>query len=185
MPTLDKGYVLYYYGAFSVEVRTMDERPRNRAKDSRIVHSEVITMKAHYRSILISILVVAGLLGILAAIAIPNLMAWQRRENILDRNMVVFSLAVQDYARTHAGQFPPTATDAIVFAKSPLQNPWTGLSGQNEAWMDGTASKLGVIGYEHVQPDSVRVTGYGTKGATLGAKWSEGGQAHFTRLESP
>lgn len=162
----------------------MDGRPRNRAKDSHTVHSEITTMKTRYRCILISILVVAGLLGILAAIAIPNLMAWQRRENILDGNMAVFSQAVQDYARTHEGQFPPTATDAIVFVKSPLQNPWTGLSGPNEAWMDGAANKLGIVGYEHVQPDSVRVTGYGTKGAMLGAKWRENGQFHFTGLES-
>ena len=82
---------------------------------------------------LIELMIVVVIIGILAAIAIPNFIAMQdrAREASLKANMHSFQLAIEDFAVKSSGVYPNGAADAgTVQANLPggvwPKNPFTG-----------------------------------------------------------
>lgn len=96
------------------------------------------------------------------------------REAELQKNAQVLIDGVQAYIAEHNGTYPSRAADAMRCTKAVLQNPWTGQTGRDRAWMEGEANRLGIVGYRFVPPDGCRVTSYGWSGRRFGAAWGSG-----------
>lgn len=101
-------------------------------------------MSKHSGFSLIELMIVVLIIGVLAAIAIPNFVAMQDRakEGSTKENMHTFQLAVEDYAVQHDGVYPTTAADATKRLPIMFVNPWTGNSDQS--WGNGNA-KDGIL----------------------------------------
>ena len=98
---------------------------------------------------LIELMIVVVIIGILAAIAIPNFVAMQdrAREASVKANMHSFQLAIEDFAVKNTGTYPVAADAAAVQANLPSgnwpTNPFTGVANQApESWA-GAAGTLG------------------------------------------
>ena len=90
---------------------------------------------------LIELMIVVVIIGILAAIAIPNFIAMQdrAREASVKANMHSFQLAVEDFAVKNTGTYPVVGDAAAVQANLPSgnwpTNPFTGVANQApESW---------------------------------------------------
>jgi len=114
---------------------------------------------------LIELMIVVVIIGILAAIAIPNFIAMQdrAREGSTKANMHSFQLAIEDFAVKNSGTYPVAADDAAVKANMPgnayPRNPFSGAA---DAWTwaaDPAAS--GIIGANPVATTGYTILGYG------------------------
>ena len=90
---------------------------------------------------LIELMIVVVIIGILAAIAIPNFIAMQdrAREASVKANMHSFQLAIEDFAVKNTGTYPIAANAAAVQGNLPSgnwpTNPFTGVANQApETW---------------------------------------------------
>ena len=119
---------------------------------------------------LIELMIVVVIIGILAAIAIPNFVAMQdrAREASVKANMHSFQLAIEDFAVKNTGTYPVAADAAAVLANLPAgtwpTNPFTGVANQApESWA-GAAATLGRFATNSTTTN-YSITGYGKAAA--------------------
>src|SRR5438128_9750612 len=89
---------------------------------------------------LIELMIVVVIIGILAAIAIPNFIAMQNRakEGSTKANMHTLQLASEDYGVQNDGVYAGTmdATHIANLLPSTFKNPFDATTGSGNAWED-------------------------------------------------
>jgi prepilin-type N-terminal cleavage/methylation domain-containing protein len=113
---------------------------------------------------LIELMIVVVIIGILAAIAIPNFVAMQdrAREGSVKANMHSFQLAIEDFAVKNTGTYPVGADDAAVKANMPGGNyPVNPFTGTHDAWTWVAPAASGIIGTSVVSTTGYTIQGFG------------------------
>ena len=119
---------------------------------------------------LIELMIVVVIIGILAAIAIPNFIAMQNRakEGSTKANMHTLQLASEDYGVAYDGVYA-TAVAGMIDVRLPqtFKNPFDGTTGSGNAWetrgsMGGNpSSKSGIASYADSANNTYNIKGYG------------------------
>ena len=120
---------------------------------------------------LIELMIVVVIIGILAAIAIPNFIAMQNRakEGSTKANMHTLQLAAEDYGVTYDGVYATLIDATHIADRLPgnFKNPFDGTSGANNSWeargaMGGNpATKSGLTSYADSSNNTYNIKGYG------------------------
>ncbi len=128
---------------------------------------------------LIELMIVVVIIGILAAIAIPNFIAMQNRakEGSTKANMHTFQLTAEDYGVQNDGMYASTAGGVATLLPAGgdnFRNPFTRGTGDGVAWKDvaaysptmGTGSAVsGIVAYADSATFQYCIAGHGTNGA--------------------
>ena len=119
---------------------------------------------------LIELMIVVVIIGILAAIAIPNFIAMQNRakEGSTKANMHTLQLASEDYGVAYDGVYA-TAVAGMIDVRLPAtyKNPFDGTTGTGNAWETrgsmGAAptAKSGIASYADSLNNTYNIKGYG------------------------
>jgi type II secretion system protein G len=132
---------------------------------------------------LIELMIVVVIIGILAAIAIPNFIAMQNRakEGSTKSNMHTFQTAAEDYSVQNDGAYAGSAD--LVAAQLPtlganFKNAFTNGTGAGDAWEDRASmsgapgATAGITSYADSTSTTYNIKGFGRSTAltiTLGA----------------
>jgi type IV pilus assembly protein PilA len=140
---------------------------------------EVITMRqANSRGFsLIELMIVVVVIGVLAAIAIPNFLSMRDRakEGSTKANMHTFQLSAEDYGVRHEGAYADLAStvyDLLPGQGATFMNPFTNTTGDGASFEDratlatAPTTTSGLVSYADSSQVTYNIKGYG-KGAAL------------------
>ena len=126
---------------------------------------------------LIELMIVVVIIGILAAIAIPNFIAMQNRakEGSTKANMHTLQLAAEDYGVTYDGVYATTMDATHVADRLPAnyKNPFDGTVGTGNAWENrvglttACTAKSGIASYADSANNTYNIRGYGKTSALI------------------